>query len=374
MKDYSKVFRAWGKGPNATMDLGGHTVPFDKLKNAYDTNIASGGFASAEIQKSARRDLTGKGIVQHVRHPTSIPGGVRRVSETREDFGRFAHYYHAMTEEYPAALRRFKGDQDKAFAAATNSSSARVNKYKYDYGALTKAEQQVMRRGMPFYTYMRKSIPTLIESLALSPRNLVMTNKVFSTEGRDEWDAPILADYLSASGMAMISGSDDEEPWGIAGNFLPQDVFNNTFNNPVSGINPLGKLPFEIQSGKDSFSGKKVETIFDILGNNFRGKALYDKMNKDSSEVKAIEKLAAALGIPLTQVTKEKQEKQVNRDRYQLNTRIKSYNEKAEKKGFRLYLTTKNQIRILKLDSEGNSTGQPKQFATLEEAVKALNL
>src|SRR6185369_11060828 len=133
--------------------------------------------------------------------------------------------------------------------SAINASTSRVNKYKFDYGALTRTEQQVMRRGMPFYTYMRKAIPTLADSLYLSPRNLVQTNKAFnSLTGNDgKFDAHDLPSYLKEAGfMSLMGGS---EPTGITGSFLPQDVFSNAFENPAANLNPLLKGIFETQTG-----------------------------------------------------------------------------------------------------------------------------
>lgn len=375
-KEYAQVIKGWSnKASGATLDVGGETMSFSKLLDSYDRNAASGGFASTEVHNATKRELTGEGVAAHLKHPTSWPGAVRRGSEHREDFGRFTHFYHAMKEEYPAALKKFNGDKAKAYDAAINASVFRVNKYKFDYGALTKTEQQVMRRGMPFYTYMRKAIPTLVESMALSPRNLVMTNKVFNTmvpDGKDRWDAPVLPDYLENMGFAQIAGG--EEPWGIGGGMLPQDVFNNTFNNPAANLNPLIKAPFEIQSGKDTFSGKPVNNLADLLGNNFRGKAMYDKMNKSSSEVTLQEKLASVLGIPLVHVTKEKQDNQINNLRYQLNDRIKELDTKAKDLGYHIYLTSKNEIRMVQVDADGKALTTPKVFATLEEAQAALKL
>ena len=44
-----------------------------------------------------------------------------------------------------------------------------VNKWNINYGDLTPFERNVMKRGMPFYTWTRKAMPLMIESPATRP-------------------------------------------------------------------------------------------------------------------------------------------------------------------------------------------------------------
>lgn len=383
--DYAKIFNAFKKARNPNLvhlvdlDVGGQTIKYERLLNAYKENAAAGGFLSTDVGRAARaatpaptgnslvKDL-GKGAIDTVRHPTSIPSNIRRFSEGREDFGRFVHFYHAMQEEYPAALRRY-GTEEKAWQAAVNAATFRINKYKFDYGALTKMEQQVMRRGMPFYTYMRKAIPTLVESMFLSPRNLVYTNRVFNKlSGQDEnYDGPILPDYIKQMGFLNLTGGD--EPTGLAASFLPQDVFLNTLENPAANLNPLLRLPFEIANEKDTFSGKPMKNISDVLLNNWRGTALGKKIAAPDEEAAIQEKLGSVLGLPIIKVSEKKQEAQLSRNKSELNKIVNEYDLKAKAKGYHIYISNKNNIKV-----KNYKTGEIKTYPSLEAATAALGL
>lgn len=377
--DYVKIFNAWKKArnPNAInlvdLDVGGRTVKYKKLYDAYTENAAAGGFLSTDVGRASKNPQALGGsfindVANTIKHPSSIPSNIRRFSEGREDFGRFVHFYHAMQEEFPAALTRY-GTEEKAWQAAVNAATFRINKYKFDYGALTKMEQQVMRRGMPFYTYMRKAIPTLLESMYLSPRNLVYTNRVFNKlSGQEEnYDGPVLPDYLKQMGFLNLTGG--EEPTGLAASFLPQDVFLNTLENPAANLNPLIRTPFEIASGKDTFSGQKMDSVLDLLKNNWRGASLTKKLTAPDEKAAIQEKLGSVLGLPIIKVSKEKQEGQLGRDRSQLNAIIKDYDKKAKAKGYHIYLSDKNNIKV-----KNYVTGEVKIYPDLETAVARLGL
>ncbi len=378
--DYKKILKNWQKRATADLDIGGHTVPYRDLLESYEKNAASGGFLSADLSRqdlkvtgpSAKRQILqqqpsfGENVLAHLKNPQGIPSDIRKFSENREDFGRFVHFYRAMQEEYPAMLKKY-GTKEKAWDAAVNASTFRVNKYKFDYGALTKMEQQVMRRGMPFYTYMRKAIPTLAESIYLSPRNLVQTNKLFNQlAGKEEdFDGPIMLDYLRELGFLGMTGGD--EPWGLSASMLPQDVFNNTFENPAASINPLARLPFEITSGKDTFTGNPSNTFMDILKNNWRGASLGKKVLNDDVDIK--EKIASVAGIPLTQVTEKKQEQQLKRYKGDLRKRITQLDDKAKAKGFHIYISEKNNIKV-----KNYVTGEIKIYPDLDAALNAVGI
>lgn len=408
VKSYSKIMGLFRKADYKLskmgaldLDLGGQTVKYQKLLDSYKLNSQAGGFLSTDVSRATINSMAGSGSIakdaaRMVTNPSSIPSAMRAFSEGREDFGRFVHYYHAMSEEYPAALKKFK-DKDKAWEAAVNASTARVNKFKFDYGALTRLEQRGIRRGMPFYTYMRKAIPTLIQSLYMSPRHLVYANKIlnkFSQRDPNEWDGPIFPDYLQQTGFLPISGMNDKTPTGLTGSFLPTDVFNSAFNNIPASLNPLIKAPFELQNKKDTFTGKPVNGITDLLANNWRGTALWKKLSAEedtfdpndpradpsseqydpeykpqSGRADLIEKLAAAAGIPITTLSNSRQENQLNRYRGELSNRIKSYDKKANAQGKHIYLSGKNNIKV-----KDYTTGKIKTYPDLTTALLELQI
>ena len=61
-------------------------------------------------------------------------------------------------------------DLDEIERRATDAALWRMNYYKFDYSALMPWEQGMKSLAFPFYTYMRKAAPTLIEQLYTNPR------------------------------------------------------------------------------------------------------------------------------------------------------------------------------------------------------------
>jgi len=325
------------------MDVAGHTYPMNKIYQSYKDNAASGGFFQNDVGRGANF--------------------ARSFSEGREDFGRVVHYSHALKQEYGILIR--KGvPKEKAFRQAEMAATFRVNKYHFDYGALTNIEQKVLRRIIPFYTYMRKAIPALVEAIYLGPRNLVYTQRLFnSMNGTDDFDGVQYPDYLRESlGFMGLTGG--EEPWGLTTTALPTNVFDIS-NNPVSALTPLIQAPFEMQFKKDVFTGQRVETWADLFTSNMRIASTVTKVkNKD---IDVGERIASVLGIPLIKVTKEDQEKQLEQDRKELNKRVKDIDKTIKLSGMHIYINNKNQIKVKDL-----LTGEITTYGTIEEALTAL--
>lgn len=377
----SKMIHA-AKDPNIDMDIGGRTVKWSKFREAYDRNAASGGFLEAELTNTA---LKGQAEgVKTLLHPGEYNAGIRRLSEHREDFGRLVHFYHAMSEELPAQLKKtgtpwFKEHFDTAWDNAVNAAVFRVNKYKFDYGALTRLEQGVIRRGIPFYTYARKAIPTLAESTLMSPRLLSYTDKwmqdLMPQGNKEGFEALDLPDYVKNTGFAQITGG--AEPWGITGSALPQNVLQTTTDNPLAQLNPLIQAPFELQSHKDIFSGKKINGVGDLITSNIRAFQMYNKLsNKD---INGKEKLASVFGIPVLQIDQAKKDGQMRRLEHEFSSRLGQWNEQAKKKGYTIYLSTRKDgvsLRVNKTPDPvtGKTSTSPKEFQSLDEALKFVGL
>jgi hypothetical protein len=297
----------------------------------YEKNLGSGGFLSSELDNGL---LKGRG-----------PGAtVRRASEGREDFGRIVHFYRAMTDEYKAALKTGVG-KDEAWREAMESSIARVNKFKFDYSALTKNEMKYMRRGMPFYTYMRKAIPTLTESLMLNPKYLATINRA-QTGLEDRYGDTLLPDWMRQLGYGKISGE-----YGMAGTILPTQTIKDMFQNPVSNLNPAVQIPFEMNSGQDTFShrplqnGGGLDSLREILGNKWRGTTQVQDLTgynigtgtSPDSDKTTLEKWASFMGLPIKRVGEQEKEQALTEMKYNLRGAIDKISADVEELGYSVY-------------------------------------
>jgi hypothetical protein len=86
------------------------------------------------------------------------------LSQARDHWVRMAHFVDVLQ----------KGNF-KSFDEAVQKAGATVRKWHPDGSDLTSFERQVMRRLLPFYSWFRKAIPLVVESLVMHPgRSLVV--------------------------------------------------------------------------------------------------------------------------------------------------------------------------------------------------------
>lgn len=355
--DYAEVLTKWKNRANKTLNVGGDQIPFQNVLDEYEKTSKAAGFYRTDIPS----DFS-VGRVQ---------SKVQGWSENREDFGRFVHFYHALSEEYAVAKRELK-DPAKAWEKAVVAARYRVNKYKFDFGAVTPFEQNVMKRAIPFYTYTRKAIPTLVEALALSPGKLSRTNRLLNSLNNSDnpnFNEFIVPQWIRDIGYSKVSDGNGEEPWILRHDILPTNLFNDYLGvgpgetagqaiskNVLSRANPLIQTPIELATGKDLFSGKPVNSPADAILNKLRpvGTArTLTSPNKDTSE-KLIQLLT---GIPVQKVHLGSQPAQVEA--------VRNYNQKLSYAGYKIFLSGS---RVALKDKKSNKV--IRNFRTPEEAYQ----
>jgi hypothetical protein len=87
---------------------------------------------------------------------------VVNMGNKREDFFRMAHFIDGVNKEMAK-----NGSQTLEQAAMKVGD--KVRKFNIDYGGLTDFEKKAMRRVIPFYTWMRKSLPLQAQLLFTKP-------------------------------------------------------------------------------------------------------------------------------------------------------------------------------------------------------------
>lgn len=209
------------------------------------------------------------------------------MSEMREDFGRFAHYIHALEEEAEKALKSGK-TRDVALEQAENAAVWRVNHYRFDYNALTLWERKMKTVGIPFYTYARKIIPILLESMYQNPKYINLANRFMTyndgsaADAFSNWEVP---EYLRMAGGAFLSNG--PEPLFASQSLLPMGNLNmiqpggtlnpsdpnfwagqGSLSNTIArmGAPPI-QMPFELTAEEEAFSGQQINDVSDYMLN-----------------------------------------------------------------------------------------------------------
>lgn len=204
------------------------------------------------------------------------------VSSGIEDTQRIALFVEALDNT---------GDFEKAVDV--------VNKFLFDYSDLSEFEHKVMKRAIPFYTFMRKNNPLQLEQIFCNPRvyrNLNYGFNNFETlsgsnyvedENRNEWRK----DYVQLP--FQIGG----ENVGFNLN-LPYETLERLTPEKILGqSSPLIKALPELYSGKYAFTGMDVNSVPEYLMNQIAPVRIMDGISDKEGVSKALYGLSQATGI-----------------------------------------------------------------------------
>ena len=204
------------------------------------------------------------------------------VSSGIEDTQRIALFIEALDNT---------GDFEKAVDV--------VNKFLFDYSDLSDFEHKVMKRAIPFYTFMRKNNPLQLEQIFCNPRvyrNLNYGFNNFETlsgsnyvedENRNEWRK----DYVQLP--FQIGG----ENIGFNLN-LPYETLERLTPEKILGqSSPLIKALPELYSGKYAYTGMDVNSVPEYLMNQIAPVRIMDGISDKEGVSKALYGLSQATGI-----------------------------------------------------------------------------
>jgi hypothetical protein len=186
MSGRSKAYQGWD-GQKALQE----GIPLEGLKTGSNTRVRIGGKSKSFSDDMIWRAAFDQGIIPDFRTLEDIAfnaaqgmpaatnkvswkqptgGRARRVagglSQNRDHMVRIAHFVDVLQKG------RFK-TAEEAFATA----GARVRKWHPDGSDLTNFENAVMRRSFMFYSWMRKAIPLVVETLVMKPGKAIMFPK-----------------------------------------------------------------------------------------------------------------------------------------------------------------------------------------------------
>lgn len=213
-----------------------------------------------------------------------ISRGLHKVSQEREEYGRFAHWLHAFDEGMKGKSVKNLDEVKKAAYEAAQ----RVRKWHIDYTDLTPFERNVMKRIIPFYTWMRHSTPLMVEAaltkpgkVAAVPKSMSAIQQLMGVDPDEQLPQDLIPKWLRQAGGVEI-GKLGGNPAFLTPSFFPGSETAQMFEtdrvgllNNLSGImgnfaaqtNPLIRAPFELQTGKTMYGQMPIESTQDYLIN-----------------------------------------------------------------------------------------------------------
>ncbi len=342
--------------------VAGKNLPTSQVLDLYYQSGAKSGFIPSEVATSMS-NLEKRTIGNRLSNAKAKVGDV---SEKREDFFRLAHFIDALGDEYKSGKGKLDWNQ------AAEKAGQRVRKYNIDYGNLSSFEQNVMRRVIPFYSFMRRATPLNMELLFTKPGFMAMYPKgqdlmqgLLGTEDADgemlvpQWIREMAPVRLALGkqeernaaqalfGMRGGAGQGEAAflnfagetggiaplgalaaPVGAANELVqgnPGGVLRELINPIQAGYTPLAKLPIEMGTNRSLFTGAEITdkpswAINSILGGYGR---VADKGFTDGNRSSITSNL---LGLPIQSSTHSRQEgewMQRSKARNAANSRLK---------------------------------------------------
>lgn len=258
--------------PKQFLTLHGETYSYKQLRDICGRlGISNTSFYEHEIKEDA------KGFAN-----LKLNKKLLEISSGIEDTQRIALFVEALDNT---------GDFSKAVDV--------VNKFLFDYSDLSEFEHKVMKRAIPFYTFMRKNNPLQLEQIFVNPqiyRNLnygfnnfeVMSGSNYVEDtNRNEWRK----DYVQLP--FQING----ENIGFNLN-LPYETLERLTPSKILGqSNPLIKALPELYSGKYAYTGMDVNSVPEYLMNQVAPVRIMDGISDKEGVSKALYGLSQATGI-----------------------------------------------------------------------------
>ena len=199
-------------------------------------------------------------------------------------------------------------DQGKSFEEAAEG----VNQFLFDYGDLTEFEKGTMRRILPFYTFMRKNIPLMLEQMFIEQPNTFNTlNKgITNIEKMNEdyidenYRNPYRQDYIQLP-FGIGENEYGDVQYGIS-NQLPYTQLDRVFDlQKLAGqASPFIKAPIELLTGTNIYTGMPTNNVVDYLVQQFPfSKIPYNAVkSKEKGTERNLYILGQLAGFPINQI------------------------------------------------------------------------
>ena len=139
-----------------------------------------------------------------------------------------------------------------------------IKKVFFDYNALTQFERNVLKRVIPFYTWMRKNLARQFELMgtktgkyAVIPK---LSNYLNQSAGLTEEEKAFMPDYYKDLNFIKTGMKDSaDNPLFYNPNLPFQDISKLGFNDFMTQLSPLIKIPIELATNKDLFFKSDID-------------------------------------------------------------------------------------------------------------------
>jgi hypothetical protein len=205
-----------------------------------------------------------------------VPGKAARLAEK-------ADKWTGATERF---TRTWHFESMKAQGLTDMEAAARVRHDLLDYSQLTDFERRAMKRAVPFYSWTRRVIPTIVEAYVKHPgKSALLTRATTLPSVERDGDVP---EWIRQSAAIPFGKNEQGDPRYLTGLGSPLEELNKLdWTSPEGGwlgagstlarkvgvqLNPLARVPIEFGTKRDMFydrpilAGDKASALLNLPG------------------------------------------------------------------------------------------------------------
>lgn len=157
------------------------------------------------------------------------------------------------------------------------SAGEAVRKVLFDPTDLTDFEKNVMKRAMPFYTFTKKNLAFQFDNLSKNASQYSKLirgyNDLLDTATNN--NSENVSDWLKDNLYIPIPSIGEDGSYRVIRGSLPFGNLIDTIENPISNFvnlsSPLVKMPTELVTNKNSFTGREIEKFPGQASTNIPG-------------------------------------------------------------------------------------------------------
>lgn len=193
--------------------------------------------------------------------------------------------------------------------AKAKAAGQAVNKVLFDPSDLTAFENNVMKKVVPFYTFTKKNLAYQITNMGDNLQNynkLMKGYKSLTSSYGDDYDN--MADYLRDNMYIPIPSIGKDGKYSFVRAQLPfgdlTDIASNPINSLVNRTSPFVKLPYELATNRNTFTGRDIESFpgeqgsIDLLSsipglNTAKGEEILSSLTGLDTPIKQLDRLVS---------------------------------------------------------------------------------
>jgi|GEM_PF-5393636 len=267
----------------------------DLAELAKDTNVFNTGFIRSDgaehffqkiewLQQPRWRRVTSR-VNPFSRENILLKGG-DLIGGYIENHARLVGFLNEMEKVVATTGAKSIEDLRTKFMSNVMDAGDKTKHFMIDYSDLSSFERNVNRRGIPFYSWLRKNSELEIEQLFKQPKKFSMIpklkNYVESMSEDKEVESEYLYDYLEKMFAVRLSGGDDDESFYYGMDMPFQDLsmwgkpllalaegdmgrMDDFWKDLASAGNPMIKTPLEQLFRKELFFDRDIRVDDKVL-------------------------------------------------------------------------------------------------------------